>query len=84
MTKSQETTLGCPEILVAMVRVEVLLLSGRGVAITAAEGVTLGDLKSVAQKRLAVGIAKLIHQETWHRGRLDRTFFTLHWDVCGT
>ena len=49
----------------APIRVEIFLLSGRGVAVTAAEKVTVGDLKTVAQKRLAVGIAKLIHQETW-------------------
>jgi hypothetical protein len=64
----------------APIRVEVLLLSGRGVAVTAAEGVTVGDLKTVAQKRLAVGIAKLIHHETWQDCGLDRTFCedTLH------
>ena len=55
----------------APIRVEVLLLSGRGVALTAAEGVTVGDLKTAAQKRLAVGIAKLIHQETWNVGRSE-------------
>ena len=49
-------------------------------AVTAAEGVTVGDLKTVAQKRLAVGIAKLIHHETWQDCGLDRTFCedTLH------
>ena len=51
------------------IRLEVTLLSGRGVALTAAaDRVTVGQLKRWAEKQLAVGIAQLIY-EVWVLGR---------------
>lgn len=45
------------------IRLEVTLLSGRGVALTAAaDRVTVGQLKRWAEKQLAVGIAQLIYE----------------------
>lgn len=46
------------------IRLEVTLLSGRGVALTAAaDRVTVGQLKRWAEKQLAVGIAQLIYED---------------------
>ena len=51
------------------IRLEVTLLSGRGVALTAAaDRVTVGQLKRWAEKQLAVGIAQLIY-EVWVLGQ---------------
>lgn len=56
---------GSMEIPAALLRLDVVLLSGRAVALAARDSVTVGELRQLAEKQLALGIAQLLHQVPW-------------------